>query len=411
MRRSGIVIITLALGAGFVWALFSLLSLEYESGKNLPAHSSLRKDPMGTSALYEALDALPGVTAARNRLPLDSLTPDRAATWTLVGMPPEMPLDLETVEALERWVRVGSRLVITFDRGGTFTAPDDDADESTDNHTGEDEDDSEKGDEGGGKDSPSVQEAMNPIVRLGDRWDFTWSYDESGVTMGDENLYLVQADDAPAPLPVQLPWRGAAAFKDWDEAWRAVYTRGSDRAAVLERDLGRGTIVLATDSYLLTNEGLRVHREPAYLAWLIGPHDRVVFDESHLGLTPQVGVATLVRRYGLAPLFVAFALVFGLFVWHSATALVPRPGDVRTDEALQVDKGASAALTSLLRRSTRPRQLVQACVNAWLETARWRGGADDEVRADVAAAGGGHSDAVAGYRRIQTLLEERKRSR
>jgi hypothetical protein len=66
---------------------------------------------------------------------------------------------------------------------------------------------------------------------------------------------------------------------------------------VVERQVGRGTIVMASDSYFLSNEALQRDRHADLLAWLVGSGTQVVFDEAHLGIVEKPGVATLMRKY------------------------------------------------------------------------------------------------------------------
>ncbi len=60
--------------AAFFYGLFHLFQLRFELGDIYPEYSSLRTDPLGTMALYESLQKLPGLSVGRdfsaeNRLP------------------------------------------------------------------------------------------------------------------------------------------------------------------------------------------------------------------------------------------------------------------------------------------------------------------------------------------------------
>ena len=105
-----------------------------------------------------------------------------------------------------------------------------------------------------------------------------------------------------------LPWHSPGVLTDLASHWRTVY-RVETNAVIVERRLGSGSIVLATDSYFVSNEALRNDRSTPLLTWLIGPLHHVVFNETHLGVTEQPGFATLARRYRLRLFFSLLAVV------------------------------------------------------------------------------------------------------
>ena len=49
--------------------------------------------------------------------------------------------------------------------------------------------------------------------------------------------------------------------------------------------------MLSSDSYFLSNEAIRKERHADLLAWLVGLNARVLFDETHLGVSESPGVA------------------------------------------------------------------------------------------------------------------------
>ena len=91
-----------------------------------------------------------------------------------------------------------------------------------------------------------------------------------------------------------------------------------------------GELILCGDSYFLSNEALRAEPHPPLLAALVGPARRVVFDESHLGISEHPGVVTLARRYRLQGALGALGLLAALFVWRNVVSLVP-PSPGATD--------------------------------------------------------------------------------
>jgi len=180
-----------------------------------------------------------------------------------------------------------------------------------------------------------------------------------------------------APLPEKIAWRSDVFFELADDAgWQVIYRRGT-QPVLVERRLGRGSLVLAADSYFLSNEALQHDRAPALLAWTIGPHARVVFDEAHLGVQAQPGVAALARRYGLSGAFFTLLLLAALYVWRQMALFVP---PVESGGEMALTYHPAAGLEALLRRAVPANELAAACTAEWKPTAR------ESDRARVAAA-------------------------
>jgi hypothetical protein len=180
-----------------------------------------------------------------------------------------------------------------------------------------------------------------------------------------------------AALPETLTWKSDLFF-ELDAEWQVIYRRGT-RPVLAERKLGLGSIVLAADSYFLSNEALQNERQPALLAWTIGPHARITFDEAHLGVQAQPGVAALAKRYGLGGAFFTLLLLAALYIWRQTALFVPPP-EVSSEVALTYHP--AAGLEALLRRSVPANELITACTREWTPTA----GAGDRTRVDSALA-------------------------
>jgi hypothetical protein len=70
-------------------------------------------------------------------------------------------------------------------------------------------------------------------------------------------------------LPPDLTWHSGIVLTDLDPAWKPIYSRGV-APVLIERAFGEGTVVIATDSYFLSNEAMLKDREPGLLTWFIG---------------------------------------------------------------------------------------------------------------------------------------------
>lgn len=348
-RRSSLIFLVL-IATGFVVGLAWLFRLRLSGGDVYPTYSSLRADPLGTRAFYEALVDQPELHVTRWLKPLHLVAPD-AQTFILAGMTREAWQDLSTqdAQALDDAAIAGARVVVVFAAELEPEVP----------ATPSKFEIAEK--------ERSEKEKAKRISELPDRlrpadWSTRWN-----VTLGrrrilDRDLGAMRRTAAPTTLPLHVPWKSDLYFKvPTPDPWTAIYTRGNS-PVVLERLRGKGSIVLATDAFFLSNEAMTDRRFPSLLTWLIGPNRTITFVESHLGLAEEVGIATLARRYGLAGSFFVLVFAFALWVWKRMALFVP-PSP--TAEQLSLTYHQTAGLEALLRRAVPPKQLLATCVAEW----------------------------------------------
>jgi hypothetical protein len=204
--------------------------------------------------------------------------------------------------------------------------------------------------------------------------------------------------------PERLSWHSDASFET-SSAWRVLYLCAG-YPVIVERSVGQGSLVLVADAYPFSNEALAKERRAGLLALLIGRSRRVVFEESHLGVVAEEGVATLARRYRLTPFFLAAAVVLLLFVWKSGATLLPRR-EVETEAPLGRD--SFSGLVSLLKRGIPERELARACLEEWRKTAPTRADAERAGRLlGLAGVEGTKTGAAALYRRLHRLLKSKE---
>jgi hypothetical protein len=124
---------------------------------------------------------------------------------------------------------------------------------------------------------------------------------------------------------------------------------------------------MATDSYFLSNEALRKEPQPALLAWFVGPNHQVAFDEAHLGIVDQGGVASLIRNYRLHGVVAALLVLAILFIWKNSLSLIPpRPAAHGVQHV--VGKDAAGGFVNLLRRNIPGGDILNICFNEWSKT-------------------------------------------
>ncbi|MEE9217999.1 MAG: DUF4350 domain-containing protein [Acidobacteriota bacterium] len=384
--------------------IMHLLWLRYARGDVYPPYSSLRADPLGTKVLHDALKDLPGVSVRRNLRPLAELVDENNPTLLVIGSSTGELQHAGRADALEDRVLRGARVVIAFapvvpqpsglEEREDETADKEDAAEPTVEHSPEAPEEA-----GSGQRIPSRPSLMK-------RWHFRIAHAE--LPLGEDGSPRPeQARNAGVShLPEMIPWHSGLYFEDLHQDWKVIYRRG-DQPVLIERHLGRGTAVLCSDGYLLSNEAMLMERHPVLLSWLLGPGAEVVFDETVHGVTERPGIIELALRYRLHGLMAGVLVLTGLAVWRAGTRLVPPPEEPEGGGAVETVPGRDAAegLTSLLRRSIPARHILRVCLEEWKrEPARSRRIRPEDL--DLLAAQS--ASPQEGYRNIHHLLLKTK---
>jgi hypothetical protein len=366
----------LVCGASLVLGVVRLFELRFEQGDVYPEYSSLRSDPLGTMAFYESVGRLPGLTVRRNFSAPNVLPAESQATYFQIATPSGAFLQLteKTLEEIEQFLMRGNRIVITMSADWAAL--------------------------------PQAGDGKRPRI---DRWGVGLQI----LTLGPDAkaAYTPQRvrNESGLPVPAELDWHSGIVLSDLDLAWKRVYARGTD-AVLIEREFGLGSLVIATDSYFLSNEAMLRDRHADLLSWLIGPARSVVFDEAHLGVVERPGVAALTRRYRLHWLIGGLILLAGLFVWKNAVTLVPRRAGRESQEYI-AGKDAAAGFDSLLRRGISSRDLLAVCFSEWKRSAPQAGGYSaarirqaEAIFEKEKALAGKDRDPVRTYRAISEIL-------
>ncbi len=386
-RRANVLLaLAAALLAAFAFGVMQLLQLRFDAGDVYPPYSSLRADPLGTRALLESLGDVRDMSASPLFDPLPKLGSGRDTALLVLGTPHRAMEELsrDDVRDIEAFMRDGGRVVFAFHPfavEGRFRQLE-----------AEHAERKKKAESAKGKpkskpppeakpgpplperkpkprkttdDEDQIPESMRP-VKLKDQWGVTFvTQDLKSDGTGVATPASAKRQDAPATLPEHLAWHTALCFTSLDSHWRTNYLR-EDRPVIIERTFGRGSMVFCADSYPFSNEAMRKDRQAALLAWFLGPNHRVVFDETHLGVENQPGVATLARRYRLHGLFGALCVLALLFIWKNATSLVPAHDEESGEVGGHVaGKDSASGFVNLLRRSIPASELLSVCFAEW----------------------------------------------
>ncbi len=330
-----------AILAAFGAGLIGIFGISFERGEVYPPNSSFRTDPLGCRLFYDSLRALPGRTVERN---LDASLDPGAATVLLLGTPAFGLSDAQ--KEVDARTVAGARLVFS----------------------------------------------LNPVTRPGRlnpsrlKWGATVDFGKSSA--------VVDAGNTARETLVY--------FDNLDLSWR-VLKNGRLGPVVIERALNKGSLVLSAESFPFTNEALARSRDADLLAAVVGPNARIIFDEYHLGVRQNPGVALLMRKFRLHALLAAVAVAALLFVWSVSSPFPPVAGDVEGDAAAGLT--ARSGMIRLLQRSIPRSKLIAVCAAEWERTASSADPRTSSIRelARLSAPG----DAPRVYREIQSILEQK----
>jgi hypothetical protein len=392
-RRAPVIISLVVLVAAFVWGVVHLFALRFAGGDVYPEYSSLRADPVGTKVFFESLHHVTDARARRNFRAPQYLPEGRDATLFVFGLPSdELQSDEQEYRKLDAFVRNGGRLVVTL--YPQFAKP-----------------------RFWGKTTMTNNPAFKPQghgeehpVDLTEKWGCKLEFQPvpRGKKMEFDPVTVTAL--LPQQFPAPLSWHSSLVFTNLSFDWTAIYARGTD-PVMIERRLGKGTIVLATDSYFASNEALQKEREPRLLAWLAGANHDIIFDEAHLGVHESTGIAALARRYNLHGGVFALVALAALFIWKNSLSFVPAT-DEKSAAAEIRGRESAAGFVNLLRRSIPSDQLMQACLNEWHKSRQLDRRASPRKLERVRAVLDNHNtavkpDAVETYNQISRILNEK----
>jgi hypothetical protein len=336
----------------FLAGAWAVMIAPLATGDLYPPYSSLRADPLGAKALFESLSEQLGLDVTRlykARAPLDRETTLLILGVDSVGWSSSPKAAFDEYETL---LKNGGRIAIAF--------------------------------------LPARAPEMPPnTAALQEQWHIRPRYRKvSG-----------RADSGTIP-------REAALYFEPDKEWRVLQARQGD-AAIVERKLAGGTLVLIGDSFPLSNQGLSEASDGALIAQLVGPAKRVLFDENQFGVSETGSVAVLLRKYRLEAALAMLFSAAGLFVWRNTSPFLPPREAQRSSRVTGRD--SQEGLASLLRRNIPEDRLLSECWKEWTRSASLR--ESQQGRAEMVLAEieneNGKQNPVAGYRAACRILAAR----
>lgn len=381
-----------ALGAILCVGFIEVIEKRFAEGGVYPHYASFRNDPLGTSAFYEALEALPELEVSRNIKHLNSLSDlSEDSALFLLGLPRENLDDLRSPPdgspVLEA-VRKGARLVVTINPGlvpekfqPTRTEEEDNwlerrrklREERIRSGRKEAGDNSPKGQNESEEEldfEESFEQAMDRA--LGERLTKLYGFDLESLEEFERPEAGWELRPGKRAEVKALPdWYSQFRFRTSKKGWKTI-ARAEGGPVVIERKIGKGSLVFASDSFFVSNEALHLEPVAPFLSWLVGGKKQVIFDETIHGLQESGGAMKLMRRYRIHGVFFGLFFFLALWAWRTSSPLAPSEEDVgrgltATGEAVSGAE-SSEGLTRLLRRSIEPKRLLSECLRLWSES-------------------------------------------
>jgi len=359
--------------AGVGFGVTRLIGLRLEKGDVYPPASTLRADPVGGKALFDALDAMPQREVRRNFRPLRELRPNAPVTLIYAGVARHAEWGRDELKHFESLIANGSRAVFAF--APASLEPEKKRDKKS-------EEDKTKRDSGkvdnAAKEDPGAEKKEEsgktpaflmphtvPFPEVAQRWGASFEV-MKGKKAGSFHG-LAKVVEETGRLEPEVSWHSALRFSDLAPGWRVVY-RVMGQPVIIERQWGDGTIVLASDAFFLSNEALQTEPSPGLVSWLLGSPGTVIFDEEHLGVSESTGIVSLVRKYRLQGGLAALAIVAILWFWMETSPLIPAHSKLRPEEEYVTGLDSQEGFVSLLRRTISPSRVFEVCVNEWRKT-------------------------------------------
>ncbi|MDX2186136.1 MAG: DUF4350 domain-containing protein [Opitutaceae bacterium] len=389
---------TLLILGCLAWGVSTLIERRVKTGDIYPRYSSFRADPFGLRALHDALARVPGLQVDRWLKPLDKVSSGEPTTWVVAGLPLEQwnAFPDRFANSLEASLQRGDRWLILFmaKERPDFARPPGTPPPM----------------KAAPSPTPTPSPTPSPRPRRTDQieqgalggehtadWGRRWGI---STTLPDDQPFedQVRVDEQfLETLPRTLPWRSNIRLEvARGTSYSPLYWRGKF-PAVLELNRGAGQVLIATDSFILSNERLAEEPQPALLSRLLGTNKRIVFVESHLGINEDPGMAVLARRYGMGPGLVLVLLTAALYIWRSTAPFLPAS---KAPATTHLRYAPTAGLAALLRRAVPTKEII---TQAWQ---KWRVTASPAEQRRAAPAESPHpgEDPVSHYNRITRTL-------
>jgi hypothetical protein len=357
----GLVIIVVLFLAGIT----IIFSLQYDKSDNLPRYSSLRADPLGTKIFYESLSDLSDLDVQRNFKSYYQLPTDYKYTFFFLGPTVDSffkNINKNDFKKLHGLIQKGNRLIFALT-----------PDQKSSSARKAQKAISQRGEKGEKEEEKEDDEVKEERIKKGKdflkkSWDICFLETSDKSKDYHEKLLLSITPDSS-----NIPWNSNIHFETGEE-WNTIL-KDNNKNLIVERAVGKGSLVFLSDSYLLSNEAMFNDRNSWFLSWLIGNNKNIIFDEVHLGIVHKTKVIELAKRYKLHGFLFGLIILAALYIWKNFSFFIPNEQPSKETKNITLGKDTSSGFVQLLERSIPKEDISKICKNEWLKT--------DSVRRDL----------------------------
>ena len=195
-----------------------------------------------------------------------------------------------------------------------------------------------------------------------------------------------------------------------NKSWHAMYTV-NEKPVMVEKTLGRGSILLMTDPYFFSNESLLKDRQLLLLSAIFQSRKEVIFDEYHLGVINQHGLIDLIVGYRLYFFILSLFFIFMLLVWKNSSSSSRNVLNNAPERLIESKKDYLEGLVSLLRKNIPVKDILKVCIEEWYKDRGMKSdqGVKKYIDESLSSSRKQGSDPIRGYQLIYKRLTERKR--
>lgn len=308
--------------AGTLYGAYQILTEKISTGSVYPNYSSYLSEPLGASAVKETLSAGRSVEILQRPIDRTWLEPDQSVVFYLApGIYGMSYFDPEEIRAIRDYVLDGGRVLIA---SAHWRSLKDFQIQTVPVHR---------------SDTLPVLLPCRPVGEL---------------------KSAAFADSAAVPGRLKLVSR-------WPQS--DVLLAAGSHPILIRLRIGEGELLVCSEPYLFSNEGLFRNRSAGLLSWIVRDRPKVVIDEYHHGVIRREGVAFLFGKYHLEAFILTLAVIAGAGLWMIVPPLMPaRPPKARAAQIQNTFDG----FVNLLGRVISRADLIQVCSEKWMAAQRRR---------------------------------------
>ncbi len=395
--KKHLIVFSILLVVLMVWTMAEIMQQRFSRGDIYPPYSSMRVDPFGTKALYKTYTLANNGNTGRNMRPFRELAVKNDTTLIIPGVHPVLFTNPDIFLNTEGFDQDIYNFVLNGGRLAIFLMNPDEK------HLGE-------GD--GGRKKKSLSNKAGEKHVLGNKTAFrikeklNLEFRPLGIST-ESRLAVPEEKFRKTFRPVPLY---STIYLDLpQDSWETVFMYGG-KTILAERMIGKGSVVVGTDSYMISNEALFKNPDPQFLSWLAGTHRTIIFDEYLNGMNEERNIVWLVKESSLGAFIAVMLLIIILMLWKNFLTV----SNIRVDCAatggnvISSTCGSFRGLVNLLGMSVGKKKIINVCYDEWSRSANLTNMSSDIVKEVGEIIGKSHERPSDIYNKICAVIRERR---